>query len=375
VQLWQWIVFSLKVTSTAFRRIGSTDRTVPADFYFERDNKIIGCWVVHEPEGPEGSCIEYIIPHLTGADEVSKGLISIAPDRKQLPKQKGKSSGRGRRGKGKGKGKNQQGATTEEQDEGTKTATNKKDEGAKPASDKQPQEVKPAADGHDKGAKPATGKDDKEVKPAADKHGEGAKPATNDGDKKAKPAARQAKKAKPEPDKQCEEDKRLATYIHDDTKNEITVQVIPQKGRPNLVRLSEKQSAGGPRKEVTTAGTATFGVDRIWLMMNTVAKQYCEQILKNHPELKKAKADFLARMKDDDDDEEDLFGAEPVNDDEEPAAGPVDKHAEGASAGSADVPAFSAEATEEPDSPDFGLQVSEACAAPSHLREAIDLDD
>ena len=102
--------------------------------------------------------------------------------------------------------------------------------------------------------------------------------------------------------------KRIATYIHVGTGNEITVVEVAQKGRPSLIKLCEKPKGKGKGKgrvEVTTASTGKLGVPRVWVMMNTVAKEYAEAHITDYVALKQRKNEFLESMKDNDDDEDD----------------------------------------------------------------------
>ena len=103
---------------------------------------------------------------------------------------------------------------------------------------------------------------------------------------------------------------RVSGYIHVGTGNEVSVQEINQKGRPVLVKFCEKsQQVEGQRKRgkfeaIMTASTGRLGQDRVWNMMNHLAKQYTEGSIPDHTELKRLKTQHLQTMTNDPDGED-----------------------------------------------------------------------
>jgi hypothetical protein len=141
-------------------------------------------------------------------------------------------------------------------------------------------------------------------------------------------SAETASEAHPGTQQQKQEQKQLRshTYVHSGSGNEIQVLEVAQKGRPVLTKLFEKPKptsikgkgrGGGLNKkvEITTASTGTHGVDRIWNMMNQIAKEYAEQRVTDHSGIKQLKADYLQKIHndaDDEDEEDETPGAQNV---------------------------------------------------------------
>ena len=110
-------------------------------------------------------------------------------------------------------------------------------------------------------------------------------------------------------------EKRYATFIGGLNKNEIIVQELAQKGRPILVKMFDKprspedskQGKGkgkGARVEICSASCGKHGLEKIWVMMCTLANQLAEGWISSHEELRAKKAEYVDKMKEDDDDED-----------------------------------------------------------------------